>query len=80
MDIKQKIESMIDDAWDEYVSLHKAEIESGYDDAMDGFDRKEAEGFALGLEAAYSVFYGKDYESKIPTFDPYEYEESIDNQ
>jgi len=80
MDIKQKLEDMIDEAWDNYVDLHKAEIESGYDDAMDGFERKEAEGFAMGLEAAYSVFYGKDYESKIPTFDPYEYEENHDNQ
>ena len=69
---------MIDEAWAEYVDLHKAEIESGYDDAMDGFERKEAEGFAMGLEAAYSVFYDKDYESKVEQFDPYEYEESLE--
>ena len=80
MDIKQKLEAMIDDAWDEYVSLHKAEIDSGYDDAMDGFDRKEAEGFAMGLEAAYSIFYGEDYVGHCKDFDPYEYEESLENQ
>ena len=79
MNIKQKLEDMIDEAWDNYVDLHKAEIDSGYDDAMDGFERKEAEGFAMGLEAAYSVFYGKDYETKIPEFDPYAYEEQVEN-
>ena len=79
MDIKEKIEAMIDEAWEQYVILHKEEIDSGYDDAMDGFERKEAEGFAMGLEAAYSVFYDKDYESKVPAFDPYEYEERIND-
>lgn len=77
MDIKDKLKSMIDEAWDEYVELHKAEIESGYDDAMDGFERKEAEGFAMGLEAAYSLVYGEPYSKEIE-FDPYEYEESLE--
>ena len=73
---QEMLEQMIDKAWTDYVDIHKAEIDSGYDDAMDGFDRKEAEGFALGLEAAYSVVYGKEYQSKIPEFDPYEYEDN----
>jgi hypothetical protein len=73
---QEMLEEMIDKAWTDYVDIHKAEIDSGYDDAMDGFDRKEAEGFALGLEAAYSVVYNKEYQSKVPEFDPYEYEDN----
>ena len=73
---QEMLEEMIDKAWTDYVDIHKAEIDSGYDDAMDGFDRKEAEGFALGLEAAYGVVYNKEYQSKIPEFDPYEYEDN----
>jgi hypothetical protein len=73
---QEMLEEMIDKAWTDYVDFHKAEIDSGYDDAMDGFDRKEAEGFALGLEAAYSVVYNKEYQSKVPEFDPYEYEDN----
>ncbi len=72
---QEMLEEMIDNAWTDYVDIHKAEIDSGYDDAMDGFERKEAEGFALGLEAAYSIVYNKEYQSKVPEFDPYEYED-----
>lgn len=77
MTTKEMLAKMIDDAWEQYVIIHKAEIESGYDDAMDGFERKEAEGFALGLEAAYQIVYDEVYESKVPDFDPYEFEESL---
>ena len=73
---QEMLEKMIDKAWTDYVDIHKAEIDSGYDDAMDGFERKEAEGFALGLEAAYSIVYNKEYQSKVPEFDPYEYEDN----
>lgn len=77
MTTKQQLQEMIDKSWQEYVDLHKAEIDSGYDDAMDGFERKEAEGFALGLEAAYSLIYDEYYTSDIAKeFDPYEYEEA----
>lgn len=79
MDTKQKLEKLIDEAWQDYVDLHKAEIESGYDDAMDGFERKEAEGYACGLEAAYILFYGESYEGHCKDFDPYEYEDSLKN-
>jgi len=72
---QDKLKQMIDEAWEQYVILHKAEIDSGYDDAMDGFERKEAEGFALGLEAAYQLIFDEVYVSKIPEFDPYEYED-----
>jgi hypothetical protein len=72
---QHKLKQMIDEAWEQYVILHKTEIDSGYDDAMDGFERKEAEGFALGLEAAYQLIFDEVYVSKIPEFDPYEYED-----
>ena len=78
MDIKQKLESMIDEAWNDYVELHKAEIESGYDDAMDGFERKEAEGYAMGLQNAYFIVYGENYETKTPHFDEDNYSEWLD--
>jgi hypothetical protein len=73
---QEMLEQMIDTAWADYVDLHKAEIDSGYDDAMDGFERKEAEGYAMGLEAAYALIYNKQYESKVPEFDPYDYEDN----
>ena len=73
---QEMLEEMIEKAWTDYVDIHKAEIDSGYDDAMDGFERKEAEGFALGLEAAYNIVYNKEYQSKVPEFDPYEYEDN----
>jgi hypothetical protein len=72
---QEMLKQMIDKAWEQYVILHKAEIDSGYDDAMDGFERKEAEGFALGLEAAYQIVYDEYYSTEID-FDPYEYEDS----
>ena len=75
MTTKEMLKQMIDKAWNEYVDLHKAEIDSGYDDAMDGFERKEAEGFALGLEAAYQIVYDEVYTTELD-FDPYEYEDS----
>jgi hypothetical protein len=72
---QELLKKQIDNAWEQYVILHKAEIDSGYDDAMDGFERKEAEGFALGLEAAYQIVYDEYYSTEID-FDPYEYEDS----
>jgi hypothetical protein len=75
MTTKEMLKQMIDNAWEQYVILHKAEIDSGYDDAMDGFERKEAEGFALGLEAAYQIVYDEVYTTEID-FDPYEYGDS----
>lgn len=81
MDTKAKLQDFIDRAWIDYVNIHKAEIESGYDDAMDGFERKEAEGFALGLEAAYYLIYNETYTSELANeFDPYAYEEELNNE
>jgi hypothetical protein len=74
---QEKLQHLIDEAWEQYIIIHKAEIESGYDDAMDGFERKEAEGYAMGLEAAYALVYNEAYESKVAEFDPYAYEEAL---
>lgn len=80
MDTKKKLEDLIDKAWAEYVEIYKAEIESGYDDAMDGFERKEAEGFALGLEAAYHLIYNETYTSELANeFDADGYEEFLND-
>lgn len=73
---QEMLRQTIDKAWQEYVDIHKAEIQSGYDDSMDGFERKESEGYALGLEAAYQIVYNEHYTTDID-FDPYEYEESL---
>jgi hypothetical protein len=78
MNQQDMLKQMIDKAWEDYVDLHKSEIESGYDDAMDGFERKEAEGFAMGLEAAYHLLYNETYTSELAQeFDPYEFEDSL---
>jgi hypothetical protein len=77
MSTKEMLQQMIEKAWSEYVMIHKAEIESGYADAMDGFERKEAEGYAIGLEAAYQIVYDEVYEGKAREFDAYAYEESL---
>lgn len=74
---QEKLGHLIDEAWEQYIILHKAEIESGYDDAMDSMERTEAEGYAMGLEAAYALVYDKAYESNVAKFDPYDYEESL---
>lgn len=58
MDKQKMLQAMIDTAWTNYNELHEAEAATGYDDAMDGFERKEAEGFALGLEEAYALIFG----------------------
>jgi hypothetical protein len=73
---QEMLKQAIDKAWAEYVMIHKEEIESGYDDAMDGFERKEAEGYAMGLEAAYQIIFNDHYTTEID-FDPYDYEESL---
>lgn len=62
---------MIDKAWADYNELLEAEMESDYDDAMDGFERKEAEGFALGLEAAFMVFFNEPAASNVEITDQY---------
>ena len=79
MDKKAMLQAMIDTAWTNYNELHEAEAETGYDDAMDGFERKEAEGYALGLEAAYHLVYDEYYTSELANeFDPYAFEESLE--
>lgn len=73
MDKKQMLQAMIDTAWVNYNELHEAEAATGYDDAMDGFERKEAEGFAMGLEEAFALIYDEPAKQNIePDFHPEE--------
>lgn len=58
-DLKAQFQDMIDEAWRVYNELHEEEAATGYDDAMDMAERREAEGFALGLEAAYTFIYAE---------------------
>lgn len=70
---KDLLRSKIQEAWQEYHDLHRAEAETGYDNAMDGFERKEAEGFALGLTVAYELIYNEFVEDEsLNPYDPYE--------
>lgn len=72
------LEEAIDSAWRDYNHLHAYEASTGYDDAMDGFERKEAEGYAMGLQNAYFIVYGENYETKTPHFDEDNYSEWLD--
>jgi len=64
---------MIEESWQRYHDLHRAEAENGFEDALEGFERCEAEGYALGLSAAYNLFYNEIIEDNSPNmFDPYE--------
>ena len=75
MNDKQKeLEGLIDTAWTEYNHIFAAEIQSDYDDAMDMGERREAEGYALGLETAYQVIYGVRYQTPIEKCDEDNYE------
>jgi len=70
-DKKIELQKKIDEAWVIYNELHEAEADTGYADAMDGFERKEAEGFAMGLESAYYIIFNEAYETPVEMFDPY---------
>lgn len=72
MDKKAMLQAMIDTAWLNYNELHEAEAATGYDDAMDGFERKEAEGYAMGLEEAFALIFE---EAPVPTVAPNYYPE-----
>lgn len=72
MDKKAMLQAMIDTAWLNYNELHEAEAATGYDDAMDGFERKEAEGYAMGLEEAFALIFE---EAPTPTIAPNYYPE-----
>jgi hypothetical protein len=69
MSSKVELQEAIDSAWRDYNHLHAYEISTGYDDAMDGFERKYAEGVADGLQSAYFIIYGEQYKTTTPDLD-----------
>lgn len=66
---KQNLENAIEQAWIDYNNIFAHEIESGYDDAMDMAERREAEGYATGLGVAYFMTYNNYYEVKTEICD-----------
>jgi hypothetical protein len=64
MENKEKLESLIDSAWQEFAEIAKEEEDDDYSDAMLSMDRTRAEGFADGLAAAYHLVYDKEYTPK----------------
>jgi hypothetical protein len=64
MENKEKLESLIDSAWQEFAEIAKEEEEDDYSDAMLSMDRTRAEGFAEGLATAYHLVYDKEYTPK----------------
>jgi len=64
LDKKIALQKMIDEAWLAQNEAHEAEADSGY--AVEaGFERKEAEGFAMGLERAYFTIFDEVYETSV---------------
>ena len=61
---QEMLEAMIDTAWQEFSEIAKEEEDDDYSDAMVSMDRTRAEGYAEGLEAAYSLIYDKQYTPK----------------
>lgn len=57
--------AMIDSASLDFQEIERDEIEGDYSDAMLSMERTEAFGYYNGLEAAYKVFFGEDYNSIV---------------
>ena len=64
MNSQQQLEQDIEQAWAEFNEIATEEEEDDYSDAMVSMERTRAEGFALGLEHAYYVFYKERYQVK----------------
>lgn len=52
----------IDEAWLVFSQIAKEEEDDDYSDAMVSMERTEANGFATGLERAYFILFGQQYE------------------
>ena len=59
------LQKMIDNAWSEYNALHEQEAATGYEDSTISFERKEAEGYATGLEAAFVLVFNESPENNV---------------
>lgn len=58
---QEMLEKMIDQAWAEFSEIATEEEEDDYSDAMLSMERTHAEGYAEGLQSAYSLIYDKEY-------------------
>jgi hypothetical protein len=62
---QEMLEQMIDKATLAFLEISKEEEENDYGDAMQSMERTEAQGWLDGLSSAYSVVYGKEYNSTV---------------
>lgn len=68
-ELKIKMREAIKVALEQYQELYDYEESTDFDDAMDGFERKYAEGYADGLLSAYYQIFGESYEDDKETVD-----------
>lgn len=69
---KEELRQAIANAWVNYHDLHRQEAEDDYSDALEGYERKEAEGYADGLSVAFTILFGEEIKDESPNFfDPY---------
>jgi hypothetical protein len=68
MENREKLESLIDSAWENFGELAADEEEGDYSDAMLSMERTEAYGYAEGLGVAYHLIFGEAYTPKTPIY------------
>jgi hypothetical protein len=61
---KEKLQSLIDSAWENFGEIVADEEAGDFSDAMLSMERTEAQGYAEGLSVAYSIIFGEDYTPK----------------
>ena len=61
MENREKLESLIDSAWDNFAEISADEVAGDYSDAMLSMERTEAQGYAEGLSDAYQIIFGQAY-------------------
>lgn len=64
MENREKLESLIDSAWDNFAEIAADEEADDYSDAMLSMERTEAHGYAEGLSVAYELIFGQAYTPK----------------
>jgi hypothetical protein len=67
MENREKLESLIDSAWDNFAEISADEVAGDYSDAMLSMERTEAQGYAEGLSDAYQLIFGEAYIPKEST-------------
>jgi len=61
---KEKLQSLIDSAWENFGEIVADEEAGDFSDAMLSMERTEAQGYAEGLGVAYSIIFSEDYTPK----------------